>query len=155
MICKEYNMFWNIKTCCLRVFSAYGPRLKKQLFWDLYNKIQKEDNPTLWGTGRESRDFIYITDIISIIDLAIEKSTFDGQVVNVANGKQVTISEVAEMVRKCSGVDKTITFNNAERKGDPVNWEADISILQEWGYEQKVKLETGVIEYIEWVRDIK
>ena len=35
LVCKEYSKFWNIKTCCLRVFSAYGPRLKKQLLWDL------------------------------------------------------------------------------------------------------------------------
>lgn len=155
MICKEFSSFWGLKTCCLRVFSAYGPRLKKQLFWDLYNKIQKEDKPILWGTGRESRDFIYISDIVSIIELAIEKSTFDGQMVNVANGEQITIAEVAETVRKCSGTSKDIAFNNAERKGDPINWEADISILKEWGYEQKVKLETGVKDYIEWVRDIK
>lgn len=155
MICKEFSSFWGLKTCCLRVFSAYGPRLKKQLFWDLYNKIQKEDKPTLWGTGRESRDFIYISDIVSIIELAIEKSTFDGQMVNVANGEQITIAEVAETVRKCSGTSKDIAFNNAERKGDPINWEADISILKEWGYEQKVKLETGVKDYIEWIRDIK
>lgn len=155
MICKEYSEFWGVKTCCLRVFSAYGPRLKKQLFWDLYNKILTEDQPTLWGTGRESRDFVYISDIVSIIELAINKSTFDGQVVNVANGKQITIAEVAETVKRCSGTDKAISFNNAERKGDPINWEADISLLKEWGYVQKVSLDEGVRNYIEWIRDIK
>ena len=63
MICEEYSRFWGVKTCCLRIFSAYGPRLKKQLFWDLYHKIKDQEEPTLWGTGRESRDFIYISDI--------------------------------------------------------------------------------------------
>lgn len=152
MICEEYSKYWNIQTCCLRIFSAYGPRLKKQIFWDLYHKIIRDDQPCLWGTGHESRDFIYISDIIRIIDLAIQHSSFNGEVVNVANGKQIEIQEVAETVRKLIGTDKTISFNQASRKGDPINWEADISIIRLWGYEPSVELEDGVRSYIEWVR---
>lgn len=153
MICEEYSRFWGIKTCCLRIFSAYGPRLKKQLFWDLYHKIQEQDEPTLWGSGRESRDFIYITDIVKIIDLAIRHSKFDGEVVNVANGKQITIAEVADTVRKVCGTTKVVKFNGAERKGDPINWEADIEIVDNWGYAPSIELEEGVKEYISWVRE--
>lgn len=154
MICEEYSKYWNIQTCCLRIFSAYGPRLKKQLFWDLYHKIIKDEQPCLWGTGHESRDFIYISDIIHIIDLSIQKSTFKGEVVNVANGRQIEIAEVAETVRRIIGTDKTIRFNQASRKGDPINWEADITIIKSWGYTTKVKLEEGVRSYIDWVKKI-
>ncbi len=153
MICEEYSRFWNIQTCCLRIFSAYGPGLKKQLFWDLYHKIVNDDCPTLWGTGRESRDFIYISDIVKVIELAIHHSLFNGEVVNVANGRQIKISEVAETVRKVSGTEKTIKFNGTERKGDPINWEADISIIKSWGYEPNVTLEKGIEHYIKWVRE--
>ena len=153
MVCEEYSKYWNIKTCCLRIFSAYGPRLKKQLFWDLYNKIQNDENPTLWGTGRESRDFIYIYDIVRIIELTIIHSSFNGEVVNVANGRQVTISEVAETLRKACGTNKTISFNGTERKGDPINWEADINKIKSWGYEPSVELEKGVNEYIKWIKE--
>ena len=152
-ICEEYSRFWNIQTCCLRIFSAYGPRLKKQLFWDLYQKIVNDDTPTLWGTGRESRDFIYISDIVRIIELAISHSKFNGEVVNVANGRQIEIVEVAETVRKVSGTKKTIIFNGAERKGDPINWEADISIIKSWGYKPSVELETGINYYLQWIKE--
>ena len=152
-ICVEYSRFWNIQTCCLRIFSAYGPRLKKQLFWDLYQKIVNDDTPTLWGTGRESRDFIYISDIVRIIELAISHSKFNGEVVNVANGRQIEIVEVAETVRKVSGTKKTIIFNGAERKGDPINWEADISIIKSWGYKPSVELETGINYYLQWIKE--
>lgn len=152
-ICEEYSRFWNIQTCCLRIFSAYGPRLKKQLFWDLYQKIVNDDTPTLWGTGRESRDFIYISDIVRIIELAISHSKFNGEVVNVANGRQIEIVEVAETVRKVSGTKKTIIFNGAERKGDPINWEADISIIKSWGYKPCVELETGINYYLQWIKE--
>ena len=153
MICEEYSRFWSVKTCCLRIFSAYGPRLKKQLFWDLYHKIKDQDEPTLWGTGRESRDFIYISDIVRIIDLAINHSQFDGEVVNVANGKQITIAEVADSVRMVMGTTKSVKFNGAERKGDPINWEADISIIKGWGYTPQVELESGIKSYVKWVKE--
>lgn len=155
MICKEYSKHWGIKTCCLRIFSAYGPRLRKQLFWDLYHKIENESHPTLWGTGNESRDFIFISDIVNIIELAIENSTFDGQMVNVANGKQITIREVAECVKRIIGTDKEIEFNNKTREGDPLNWEADCTVINSWGYTSGVDLYQGVFEYIKWIKDLK
>ena len=153
-ICEEYSRFWNIQTCSLRIFSAYGPRLKKQLFWDLFHKIKDQEHPTLWGTGRESRDFIYISDIVRIIELAITHSDFNGEMVNVANGKQITISEVAETVRQVSGTKKLISFNGAERKGDPINWEANIDIIKSWVYEPRVDLENGVKMYFEWLQEL-
>ena len=154
-ICEEYSRFWNIKTCCLRIFSAYGPRLRKQLFWDLVKKIQEQPEPTLWGTGRESRDFIYICDIVKIIDLAICNSRFNGEVVNVANGKQISIAEVAETVRIETGTKKHIVFNGEERKGDPINWEANIELIRNWGYKQSVELKEGVKNYLSWIKEDK
>ncbi|MBR1519640.1 MAG: NAD-dependent epimerase/dehydratase family protein [Bacteroidaceae bacterium] len=154
MICEEYSRFWGMKTCCLRIFSAYGPRLKKQLFWDLCHKIKEQEEPTLWGTGRESRDFIYISDIIKIVDLAINHSMFDGEVVNVANGKQITIAEVAETVRQTYGTDKIIRFNGETREGDPINWEADIETIKKWGYVKTVDLDEGVKNYINWINKL-
>lgn len=152
MICEEFSRFWGVQTCCLRIFSAYGPGLRKQLFWDLYHKIKDQDEPTLWGTGRESRDFIYISDIVRIVELAITNSKFNGEVVNVANGKQITISEVAETVRQVSGTNKIIRFNGEERKGDPINWEANIEIVKQWGYLPIIDLKEGVEKYISWIR---
>lgn len=153
MICQEYSRFWNIKTCCLRIFSAYGPRLRKQIFWDMYQKFANDDVIKLWGTGYESRDFIYVDDIIQIIDLAIRKSSFDGEVVNVANGRQESIRDVANTFVKLLDSDKSIVFNNEVRKGDPINWEADVSTITDWGYKQSVDLETGIKNYISWVAE--
>ncbi len=109
----------------------------------------------MWGKGEESREFIFISDIIRIIELAVYNSTFDGQVVNVANGQQITIAEVAECVKNIIGTDKNIIFNNQVRAGDPKNWEADCSIINSWGYSPTVNLKQGVSEYIKWIKDIK
>lgn len=154
-ICEEYSRFWGIKTCCVRIFSAYGPGLKKQLFWDMYNKFCNNDVIELWGTGKESRDFIYISDLIRAVDLVISNCDFAGNKVNLANGSQTTIREVADTFVKVLNTDKEIRFNGAERKGDPINWEADISELKRYGYIQKITLEEGIRNYIDWLENVK
>lgn len=151
MICEEYYRFWNVKTCCLRIFSAYGPRLKKQLFWDMYNKVKNEKILTLWGTGNETRDFIYVKDIVRIIDLIITNDLFDGSVYNVGVGIQTKISDVAKTFVELLGEDKKITFNGNVRKGDPLNWEADISKFKELGFIPSYSLREGIQEYINWI----
>lgn len=121
----------------------------------MYHKFKEQDVIHLWGTGRESRDFIFIDDIIQAIDLTIKNSSFDAQVVNVANGKQLTIKEVSDAFVSVLQTDKKVVFNGEERKGDPINWEADIETLKSWGYKQTVELEEGIKKYIAWVQETK
>jgi dTDP-glucose 4,6-dehydratase/UDP-glucose 4-epimerase len=151
-ICEEFNRFWGIKTVSLRIFSAYGEGLKKQLFWDLYQKFTKEPNIELWGTGEESRDFIYIGDIARIVELAMQHSSFNAQVVNVANGEQVKISEAVNKFCKLLRTTKNYSFNNKGTAGYPISWEADISLIKSWGYKKGVYLEHGLEQYIKWVK---
>ena len=153
-ICAEFFHFWGLKTCGLRIFSAYGPRLKKQLFWDIYNKIKEQRDLVLWGTGRESRDFIYVMDIVQVIDIVMHKGSFNGCVYNVANGVQRTIEDVASIFVRVLGTNTRISFNNEIRKGDPLNWEADISQIKALGYKPQYSLEKGIEEYVEWIKTL-
>ncbi len=150
-ICEEYYRFWGIKTCCLRIFSAYGPGLRKQLFWDMYNKFRNNDVIELWGTGNETRDFIYISDLVRAIEYAVEKADFKVSKVNVANGIQTSVRTIAETFVNIMASDKIVRFNNEERKGDPIYWQADITDLKKWGYKPVVTLEEGMKNYIKWI----
>ena len=150
-ICEEYYRFWGIKTCCLRIFSAYGPGLRKQLFWDIYNKLKNNDIIELWGTGNETRDFIHISDLVKAIECVVENADFNATTVNIASGIQTSVRTIAETFVRLMKSDKIIQFNNEERKGDPVYWQADITDLKEWGYEPAISLEEGMKNYIEWI----
>jgi UDP-glucose 4-epimerase len=97
-ICREFNEYFKIPTLSLRVFSAYGPGLKKQLFWDLYQKSLLSNIINIYGNGKESRDFIYISDIMSCVELAIAKADFKGEAVNVANGEEIFISDIVSNI---------------------------------------------------------
>lgn len=150
-VCKDFFENYEVPTCSLRIFSAYGPGLQKQLFWDLYQKSKKETTIKLYGTGTESRDFIYISDVVQAIEIVIEKALFKNDIINVANGKEITINNVAEAFFK--NTTSKFSFGGEERKGDPSNWVADISSLTALGYKTKVSLEEGIKNYWQWLQE--
>ena len=150
-ICEEFARFFNIQTCSLRIFSAYGEGLKKQLFWDLYQKTKSNKEIVLWGTGNESRDFIYIKDLVRVIELVVEKTEFKGQTINVANGDEVYIKDVVKIFYGLFDKKINYHFSGEGRKGDPNNWVADISELKSSGYQPEFDITKGLKNYYQWV----
>lgn len=137
----------------VRIFSAYGPGLKKQIFWDMYQKIKNTGRLDLWGTGFESRDFIYIDDLVKALMLVMEAEKKEYHIWNVANGQEVLIKDVAERFAELMKLEGPVEFSNITRTGDPNNWCADISRIKELGYEQCVSINEGIEKYIRWIND--
>ena len=154
-ICTEFYKYFSIPTCSLRVFSAYGPGLTKQLFWDLYKKQEGLDVIDLFGAGDETRDFIYITDLLNALDCVITKGTFEGDCINIANGIEHSIKEVATYFIRLFAEKKQIEFTGGVKLGDPLNWRADISLLRSLGYSQKISIEEGLRSYKKWIQEKK
>lgn len=153
-IVKEFHQFYNLKTCSVRIFSAYGEGLKKQLFWDMFQKFKNNTIIELYGTGKETRDFIYIEDIMQAIDCVIKNAKFSGEAINLANGIEHKIKDIAQIFNQAMENNREIVFNNKVKQGDPLNWKADISLLKNLGYEQKISVETGIKNYVKWAKDI-
>jgi UDP-glucose 4-epimerase len=150
-ICKEFHDFYKIQTCSVRIFSVYGPGLKKQLFWDLYHKAKNGAPFTLYGNGNESRDFIYILDLVRAIEIVSEFSDFKGEVINVANGEEVKIKDAVAIFLNFFDEDIQYSISGETRYGDPINWLADIQKLKSLGYQPSVNKITGLKRYYEWV----
>jgi dTDP-glucose 4,6-dehydratase/UDP-glucose 4-epimerase len=151
IVLDEYHTLFNIKTCTVRLFSAYGNGLKKQLMYDISMKILREKEIHLFGNGMETRDFIHIFDICQAINCIIKNDKFESSKINVANGEQIKIFDILETFKKVWNFDKKIIFDNIERTGDPKNWEADIEILKSYGYVQKISLYEGIKMYKNWI----
>jgi len=150
-ICKEFYKFYKIQTCSVRIFSVYGPGLQKQLFWDLYVKAKMGIPFTLYGTGNESRDFIFVTDLVKAIELVSKCSDFNGDVINIANGEEIRIKNAVSIFFNYFDHDIEYSFSGKTRKGDPINWMSDISRLNSFGYQPSVDINTGLKRYYEWV----
>ncbi len=151
----EYHRFFNIQTCSLRIFSVYGEGLKKQLFWDIFKKSEGSKTIELFGTGKESRDFIYIHDLVRIIELILEQSKFDGEVYNVANAEEVFIKDAVDVFLKELGWEGDVVYTGVEKIGDPINWKADIQKIQAFGYKRHYNFQQGIKKQCSWLKDLK
>jgi len=154
-LCNEYTSVYHLNTSIIRPFSVYGEGLKKQLFWDLFQKIQNHDGPiTLHGTGKESRDFIYINDLVRAIDCVINKGRMKGEVYNLASGNETTIEEAVTIFFNQWGKKSAYTFNGVVREGDPLNWRADIRQVRSLGFIPEMNLETGLASLATWMKTL-
>lgn len=152
-LCKEYSVVHQVKTIIVRPFSVYGPGLKKQLFWDLFQKIQGNKSVIeLWGTGNESRDFIYIDDLVKALYVLIQKANFSAEVYNLASGIETSIAEVIKIFINSYDGRIKYWFNGNVREGDPINWRADISKIGEMGFIPDNSLHCGIGKLTEWLK---
>lgn len=150
-LCKYFANNYGMDVKVARIFSAYGAGLKKQIFWDMYNKSQNTGRLDMFGTGDESRDYIHVDDVIEALYL-LATTESDQVIFNVANGEEITIREATECFADCAGIAKDkIAFNGVVREGDPLNWCADISRIRRLGYKKSVEMKVGLEDYVDWV----
>ena len=138
----------------IRYFSIYGPGLRKQLLWDISNRVNgTADQIELSGTGKETRDLIHIDDAV---DLAYRSALYSGDnflIVNGGTGASVTIRDLAQALISTLGKQVDIRFTQTRRMGDPPHLEADTTLAQEvLGFEPHYTLRKGLLTYARWVR---
>lgn len=155
MICENiaeyYRDAYNMDIRVLRIFSVYGPGLRKQVLWDMFQKYIKNGEIELYGTGDEARDFIYIEDLLKSLDIIMNAAINKGQYIfNVANGEAVTIKELSHVFSMLLCGEDKVKFNKIGRSCDPDVWRADVSRIREMGYCKSISLEQGIMNYIKW-----
>jgi dTDP-glucose 4,6-dehydratase/UDP-glucose 4-epimerase len=153
LLCEEYFKIFGIQSINLRLFSIYGEGLRKQLFWDIFQKTLKSSQIELFGNGSETRDFIYIKDLVHAIDCVIKHAKFDGKTVNVASGKEIAIQKAASIFCSCLDSEISIAFNQKIKQGDPIKWKADISILKTLGFEPQYTINEGLKHTAQWLKE--
>jgi UDP-glucose 4-epimerase len=156
-LCQEYHRLYNLPVVILRPFSVYGEGLRKQLFWDLYKKIRQAagngNRVVLYGTGRESRDFIHIQDLCRTIDTLISKAAFACDVVNIGCGKETTIADAARFLAGKVDDKIVIEFGGEVKPGDPLNWRANIQKLEDMGFSWNIGIDKGLTDLAIWLQE--
>ncbi len=157
--CEEIGQWfrenYDMRITDLRIFSAYGPGLRKQVLWDTYQKSLQGDCVELGGDGTETRDFVYIRDLTNLVTKIVKNSSWNENLINVASGESVTIRELAEMFLSELGYRGQLRFSSTIPIGSPRFWKADNSKLSGLGLRPRVALEDGLREYVRWIRDAK
>lgn len=112
---------------------------------------EKRDSITVWGTGRASREFLYVDDAARGIVLAAEK--YDKpEPVNLGTGREISIRELAAMIVKFTGFGGQILWDRTQPDGQPRRCLDTRRAKQEFGFEARVPLEQGLKRTIAWYR---
>lgn len=151
-LCQEFYEIYQLPIAIVRIFSAYGPGLRRQVIWDICHKSLTESVLKLKGTGNESRDFIHVIDVAKAIHNIAEISPCKADIYNLASGLETKIKKLPDFI--LSELERTIEvkFDKAVSTGDPLNWQANISKLEDLGFTPKVSLERGLKVYTQWCR---
>ena len=111
-------------------------------------KVKQAETVELWGTGSPLREFLYVDDMADACVFLLENYSGE-QHVNIGTGKEVTIKELAETVKKTVGFTGEIIWNKDMPDGTPRKL-TDVSKLHSLGWTHKVELEEGVRLAYEW-----
>jgi UDP-glucose 4-epimerase len=150
LLCEEFAKVYNLRTASMRIFSAYGSGLRRQVVWDICRKALSDDGVILHGTGSESRDFIHAIDIARAVAVIAASASMHGETYNVATGREVLIRDLARLILDSMGNPRPLTFDGAVPAGTPLNWQADISRLGALGFAPSVSLEQGLRTFTVW-----
>ena len=140
---------WGIETVILRVFNAYGPGqnippMHAPVIPFFLKQTMGGGSLVVYGDGRQSRDFIYISDAVEAMVSAAKASDVDRMVLNVGSGREVTIKDLVQAIERTTGRSAHCLYNEAEG-GGVSRLVADITLAREkLGLQPKVYLETGL-----------
>jgi len=152
MICAEFANVFGLRTASARVFSAYGPGLRRQVIWDIVYKALTQPEVRLQGTGQESRDFIHVQDIARGLEAILINAPLQGEGYNLASGVETRIVNLAGLILREIENPPRLTFSGELPPGTPSNWQADIMQIGKLGFHPQVTLGDGLSNFVAWCR---
>lgn len=151
-LCREFAIVYGLPTASVRIFSAYGPGLRRQVLWDICRNALLRSSLMLQGKGTESRDFIHAIDVARAVEIVAGRSPMKGEVYNLASGRETSIEALARMALRELGMQFQPQFNGIVPPGTPTNWCADISELRRLGFDISISIERGIAAFSNWCK---
>ncbi|MEK6221527.1 MAG: NAD-dependent epimerase/dehydratase family protein [Chloroflexota bacterium] len=140
---------WGIDTVCLRVFNAYGPgqhlpASHPPLIPNFLRQAIRGGSLVVHGDGHQTRDFVYISDVVSAMVAAATAQDINKQIINIGSGEGTSVRVVAEKVLALTGKKADILYTPRNNTGVSL-MTADISLAKKkLGYKSRVSLEKGL-----------
>lgn len=154
LICKTLNIPFVI----LRYQNVYGPGQSLSnpytgIISIFSNLIRNNKNILVFEDGLESRDFIFIDDVVHATIVAIENSNADNTIFNVGSGIPTSVLYIAEKLKSIFSANIEIIINGEFRYGDIRHNYADITkIKNTLKFEAKTGIDEGLVKFVEWVK---
>lgn len=154
--CLVYNSTYNLKTVRLRFTNVYGPKQRSTksesgVITIFIERTLKGEAPIIFGDGNQTRDFVYVDDVINAILLAGEKDGTEGEVFNIGSGVETKIKDLAKLILKLTGKYNLTPIYGPPRKADFRRCAVDVSKAKKLlGFKPRVDLVEGLMNTIKW-----
>ncbi len=158
--CQAYYGSFGLKSIVLRFGNVYGPRSthKNSVVAKFFKRALQGLPLEIYGTGKQTRDFIYTDDLTQAIIKAIN-SNVAGEIFQIATYKETTVNEIAEKIKGLIERDmgfETKIVNTAPNRGEVMRNYSDISKAKQMlGFEPRYNLDRGLEESLEWFKKQK
>ncbi|MBR0757051.1 SDR family oxidoreductase [Bradyrhizobium jicamae] len=153
-LCRSYGHSFGVCATVVRLFSVYGPNLRKQLLWDICSRLAAEPQVlALGGTGAEIRDWTDVRDVARLLAQVGEVAPQDGfRVINGGSGQGASVATIADSLIRHFGSSAVARYSGVARPGDPVSLLADDRRLREMTFDWRIPLERGLADYVDWFK---
>jgi nucleoside-diphosphate-sugar epimerase len=156
--CSVFAKVFGLETISLRYFNVFGPYQDPTSQYAaaipaFVTGILKDQPPTIYGDGEQSRDFTYIDNVVQANLCAARAKKTNGEVVNIACAEKITVNEIIAMINEMVGKNVVPIYAPA-RAGDVKHSLADITAARELiAFEPVVLFRDGLKRAIAWYRD--
>jgi UDP-N-acetylglucosamine/UDP-N-acetyl-alpha-D-glucosaminouronate 4-epimerase len=152
-LCAVFTRVHELETVSLRYFNVFGPRQEPSSPYSgvisrFVEAIRTGARPTIYGDGEQSRDFVYVDNVVDANLQAASRSGIAGQVFNIGSGQATSLNALLETLGSLTGTESRADYQPA-RPGDIRHSVSDISRAREaLGYDAGVSLEEGLAEML-------
>ena len=153
--CRVFHQVYGLPTVCLRYFNVYGPRQDSNSQYaaaipKFIDKVSEHNPPIIFGDGEQSRDFIFVGDVVEANILAAESAVTG--LINIGTGDAITINRLASLIIEVMG-ETLVPAYRGPRPGEVRHSIADISRARDLGFQPSRTLEEGLRETIKAVSE--
>ncbi len=155
--CRQFYQLYGLATVSLRYFNVYGKRQDPASLYSavvprFLDAIFAGKSPTIFGDGEQTRDFIFVEDVVKANLAALEAENGPGSFVNVASGDRLSINQIVSHISTILGKD-IHPVHEPDREGDIRHSYADASKAESViGFTAETRFEDGLKKYIDWFK---
>ena len=155
---KVFHKVYGLETVSLRYFNVYGPRQSFDIqsayggvITIFTNRLLRKLPPIIYGDGEQTRDFVYVEDVVQANILALKNKNCVGEVFNVGTGTTVSVNQVANTLKEILKRNDLRSIYADPQPGDVRHGYADISKAKKiLGYDPKFLFKEGLIKLVNW-----
>lgn len=153
---RTYHVLYNLHVSCLRFFTVYGPRSRPDMAPYLFLHRISEGKPIAqYGDGTTGRDYTYISDIVSGILAAVERTHQWGfEIFNLGNSSPVLLSDFISTIEEIVGLQANITVEQVPLGDVPITFADITKARQMLGYQPKTTLADGMRHAFDWYKEL-